>query len=94
MKRISVLRKDGSNYALDNSDGIADFVVAGFDRWNRRQLNPLVVTGGFGGANSSTDHRSPSGNLRNLERFPTERRRESRGKLCDMKTRSKAKGNK
>jgi hypothetical protein len=41
---------------LDNSDGIADFVAAGFDRWDWWQLDPLVVTGGFGGANPSTGH--------------------------------------
>jgi hypothetical protein len=58
-------------YAVDNSVGIADLVVAGFDRWNRRQLNTFVVSGRVGSAGSPTYHGSPGCSLATAIVFPT-----------------------
>ena len=65
-------------YAVDNSDGIADLVVAGSDRWNRRQLNTFVVSGRVGGVDYPTCHWSPSGSLVTATVSPTRRLPRSR----------------
>jgi hypothetical protein len=46
-------------HAVDNSVGITDSVVAGTDRWNRRQLNTFVVSDRVGRIDYPTDHWSP-----------------------------------
>jgi hypothetical protein len=61
------------NYVVDDFDGIADLVVAGSDRWSRRQLNTFVVSGRVGRSDSSTDLWSPSRSLMLSDRFPTDR---------------------
>jgi len=50
-------------HALDNSNGTGDFVVVGFDRRSRWQLDSLAVTRCFGRVDSATDHGTPSCSL-------------------------------
>src|ERR1700682_4087246 len=50
-------------YVVDNSVGIADFVVAGPDWRNRRQLNTFVVSGRAGRVDYPTDYWSASRSL-------------------------------
>src|SRR5262252_10934129 len=58
--RLSVRRKDGQRYVVDNFIGAAGPVVVRFD-WRRWwELDSLAAAGGFGGAGDSTNNRSSS----------------------------------
>ena len=59
----SVLRKDGAKHVVDNFGSADDFVVVGFDRWRRWQLNTFAAGRSAGRFDPATDYRSSSRGL-------------------------------
>lgn len=69
----SVLRKDGAKHVVDNFGGAGDFVVVGFDRWRRWQLDTSAAGRSAGRFDPATDYRSSSRGLGTACSFLMER---------------------